>query len=114
MRKLLTTTITLCLSILSIGQVHDTTMYRQNKVKSVSTWVHMIAFEKSNDTCLSAVKEINKQGSPTYVKMDYHCQGWDVINELKYTYDENNFMSGLTTLQNDQVISELAVTVDSF
>ncbi|MCO4818559.1 MAG: hypothetical protein KC517_02965 [Bacteroidetes bacterium] len=114
MRKLLGTIVILCFSILSIGQVHDTTMYRQNKVKSVSTWVHMIAFEKSNDTCLTTVKEINRQGSPTYVKMDYHCQGWDVINELKYTYDENYFMSGLTTLQNDQIISELVVTVDSF
>jgi len=114
MRKILGTTLLLFVSIIAVGQVHDTTLYRQNKVKSVSTWVHMIAFEKSNDTCLSSVKELNKFGSPTYVKMDYHCQGWDVVNELKYTYDANGHMQGLTTIQNDQVISKLNVTVDSF
>lgn len=96
------------------AQVHDTTLYRQNNVKSVSTWVHMLAFEKSNDTCLSSVKHLNKKGSPTYVKMDYHCQGWDVINELKYTYNDQNDMVGLTTIRNDQVVSELTMTVDSF
>jgi hypothetical protein len=96
------------------GQVHDSTLYRQNKVKSVSSWVHMLAFEKSNDTCLTTIKKLNQQGTPTYIKMDYRCQGWDVMNELKYTYDENNFMTGLTTLQNDQIISDLKVQVDSF
>jgi hypothetical protein len=102
------------ISVMALGQVHDTTLYRQNNVKAVNTWVHMLGFEKSNDTCLSTVKKLNTFGSPTYVKMDYHCQGWDVVNELKYTYDSHNFMSGLTTLQNDQVISELKVTVDTF
>lgn len=74
----------------------------------------MMAFEKSNDTCLTTTKLINEKGSPTYIKMDYHCQGWDVITELKYTYSENNEVTGLTTIRNDQIVSELKMELDSF
>jgi hypothetical protein len=102
------------LGLTTNAQIHDSTLYRKHNVKSVSQWVHMVAFEQSNDTCLSTVKKISRSGSPTYLKMDYHCQGWDIINEIKYTYDKNNYVVGMTTLQNDKIISELKITVDTF
>jgi len=101
-------------SFMAFAQIHDTTLYRQNNVKSVSQWVHMLGFEKSNDTCLSNVKHINKKGSPTYIKIDYHCQGWDIITELRYTYNDNNDVTGLSTIRNDEVISDLKMELDSF
>jgi hypothetical protein len=103
-----------CFGLSSNAQDHDSTLYRRNNVKTVNLWTHIVGFETTRDTCLSTVKKIDKNGNPTYIKMDYRCQGWDVVNELNYTYDENNNVVGLTTLQNNVVISDLSMTVDSF
>ncbi len=98
----------------SFGQVHDTTLYRQNKVKEVNMWVHVVAFTKSNDTCLFTTKKINRHGSPTNVVVNYNCQGWDVVTELDYTYNDKNQMTGLKTMKNDQLMSHLTMKLDDY
>ena len=106
----------LVLGFSSIGftQTSDSALYRTNNVKSVETWVRMVGFEKSNDTCLSSVKDVNKKGQPTYIKMDYHCQGWDIVNEIKYEYNDKGHLTRILTEQNEQIISNLNMTTDEF
>lgn len=96
------------------AQVHDSTLYRQNKVKEIESWVHVLAFTKSNDTCLNVVKKINPAGHPTYIQTNYNCLGWDMKNEIYYTYNDRYDVTGIRTLQNDNLVSDLTIKVDSF
>lgn len=94
------------------SQVEDSVLYRKNQVREVQSWVHVTAFENSNDTCLLSTKKVNERGLPTYVKMDYNCQGWDLISEAKYTYDEKYNLTGIQIINNDLISVNTTMKVD--
>lgn len=96
------------------GQIPDSTLYRMNKVKKVNSWMHVIGFETTDDTCLFAVKEINKYGNPTYIKIDYSCQGWDILNEIKYTYDSNQNVIAVEAFNNGLIASKISKKLDKY
>lgn len=99
---------------ISYGQIPDSTLYRTNKIKEIRSRVHMVGFTHETDTCLFSIKKINEYGQPTYVLTDYNCQGWNVKNELRYQYNENNHLIGMETLQNDVLMNKVEMEVDSF
>jgi len=91
----------------------DSTLYRTNKVKEVKSWVHVVGFESTNDTCLFTTKKLNSQGLPTYININYGCQGWNNVTEIKYTYNENYQMVGMETIRNDELLNTVSLEVDS-
>lgn len=113
-KKVIVTIVGLVLSLGSMAQIPDSTLYRTNKVKEVNSWVHVVGFNLRNDTCLFSTKKINPAGLPTYIKMDYNCQGWDVVSEVEYEYNALNQLVGITNFRNQQVMNKAVFEVDSF
>ncbi len=95
------------------SQVEDSVLYRKHNIREVQSWVHITAFENSNDTCLLSTKNLNERGLPTYVKMDYNCQGWNLISEAFYTYDERFNLTGIKIVNNDQISTNTVMKPDS-
>ncbi|MBI1306469.1 MAG: hypothetical protein GC181_07635 [Bacteroidetes bacterium] len=89
----------------AIAQNDDSTLYKKLRVSRVESWVHVLAFENSNDTCLIEVKEIDSNGLMTYVKHDFHCYGYDEIAETRLKYNESGWPVNIVNHSNDRVTS---------
>ncbi|MFT4522192.1 MAG: hypothetical protein ACI8ZN_001132 [Bacteroidia bacterium] len=72
----------------AFAQHSDTALYRRNKIKKITSYVHFNGFENSNDTCLYEVKEMNQSGKITRIWRNYSCNGYDMAVEIKYSYNK--------------------------
>lgn len=103
----------LCAALATSAQNDDSTLYRNNKVKTVIVGVMIPVLVSNDDTCMFRVSYINRRGLADSIVEDQNCMGWDRRAEYHFRYDSMNNMTQMDILANDAMESRLLLEYDS-